>query len=230
MYKLSIPIFATLCTLLWFPCSFASELTRVQTKVEKWAARNSTGIKYKVDKGLLRTTCFGDCYENPTVLNVTNLSHGDPYYNSRFYMFLSFDPKVLLDINLESLRKNFKYISFSFRVFAQNNWEVTLEQNGLIRRNPANQHEDGELVINSFKNGTISFTLRKTARSITAIRKNTKDCPNIADRALPKNCFFNLDVNIPMFVQVSLPFPTREIDCTNSVIRNRKFKICDRSN
>ncbi len=176
-----------------------TEPASMAERVDTWATTNASGVELTIDEGSLHVHCpIGVLCDRS--FDYFAVKGGSPR------VYLSFDPAVLDNVTLESLRGNFRYMNFSVPAFEDGSWKVVLQPSGLSRR------EANEVTIDGYDNGRIQLTLRTTASELSAVDTS---CQVPADAPMPAACFEHRAVEIPVVIHVDLPMPNQGVDCTN---------------
>lgn len=101
------------------------------------------------------------------------------FQNSRIYFYISFDPSIIGDFSLESIREKFNYLNFGiyFPERETTNSKFLYSHRGPIRQLNQTSDDNVEFTIDSYENGSIKGVIKGTIRKITeSIQSNSPDC------------------------------------------------------
>ncbi|MCB9638641.1 MAG: hypothetical protein H6727_07010 [Myxococcales bacterium] len=141
--------------------------------------------------------------------------HAQWYNKKGQYLYLSFDSRLLAEkeINLDALKKNFSYISFTSKIqlFESEGWFV--EGNKLHSQVLRQKALGKQIKLTGYKDGRLQGELLITLPSLYATFRLLPCAPLPAGGKLPASCQVSSKHPLLVKVRFDLPFKPAALDC-----------------
>lgn len=117
------------------------------------------------------------------------------YRDERVWMYMSFDPGVVNNYNLESFRNNFNYVNFRIQFPEKSSSSVEAYYN---TRDPLR-----EIIFTSYENGKLKGEVIVPIKDIT-LKNRDPQCTYMVDATLPDYCYEEEEVNLELRITFDL--------------------------